>query len=453
MPNSTTFARANTAGEGNDLALAGDLLRELFPICRSITGPGVRQTLGILNEVVPFDVHEVPTGTVCYDWTVPDEWAARDAYVADDQGRRVIDFQRNNVHLMSYSEPVDRTISFAELDPHLVTLPSLPDAIPYRTSYYRRAWGFGISHNQYQALDRNAQYRVKIDTTLAPGSLTYGDRVLPGTSGREYLISTYCCHPSLANDNLSSQIVWALLLRALTGRALRNSYRFVIIPETIGSVVYLSRNEAAMKACAGGFVLSTVGGPGPLGFKHTFQGDGYIDQVALRALKDLGESFVEYPFSVMGSDERSYSGPAFRIPVGTICKDKYYEYPEYHTSLDNLDLVRPEALITSLRAYLATIDILERDRTFVSLAPPGEPQLGRRGLYPGAGGSATPKHGRAVQNQTTAEQVGAMLSVLFWADGKTSLMSIANRNEFSFASLAHAADLLESAELIRATGP
>ncbi|MBM3506214.1 MAG: DUF4910 domain-containing protein [Alphaproteobacteria bacterium] len=447
MPRSAEASalRRNAAGSGTTVESAASLLGDLFPICRSITGDGVRRTFKILRDLVDFHVREVASGTVCFDWVVPDEWNVRDAFIATEDGRRVVDFRVSNIHLVSYSEPVDAVLSFAELEPHLHVHHSLPKAIPYRTSYYRRGWGFCLTAAQLRSLDRSARYHVRIDTTLAPGSLSYGERVLQGGSGREFLVSTYCCHPSMANDNLSGVVIWTLLLKELAKRTLRHSYRFVIAPETIGAIAYLCRNEAAMKKVEGGFVISTAGGPGPLAYKHTFESDGYIDRVALQALRDSGLAFVEHPFSVMGSDERSYSSPAFRIPVGTICKDKYYEYAEYHSSLDNLDFVKPEALVTSLNAYLSAIDILERDARFDSLAPPAETQLGKRGLYGGAGGATLPKP----VGEAGANDVGTVLTVLFWADGHTSLLEMAERTRLPFAALADAADRLKAAQLIR----
>ena len=438
----------NAPESANAAAQADNLLRVLFPMCRSITGAGVRKTLSILRDIVPFEVHEVPSGTVCFDWTIPDEWNVRDAFIADERGTRLVDFQASNVHLVSYSEPVDAVLSFAELAPHLHRLDEMPTAIPYRTSYYRRTWGFCLTAEQYHRLDRAARYRVKIDATLAPGSLTYGERVLSGTSGKEFLITTYCCHPSLANDNLSGQVLWTLLLKELARRTLRHSYRFVIAPETIGSIAYLARNEGKLGNVAGGFVVTTVGGPGSLGMKHSFQNDGYMDRVAKQALRDGGKEFREHPFEVLGSDERNFSGPAFRIPMATICKDKYYEYREYHTSLDNLDFVRGDAIAETLAAYLRAIEILEADVRLVSLAPPGEPQLGKRGLYPTGGGSTTPAAGAARQDTGAAATVAATLSVLFWADGKTSLLEVAERTGMAFGVVAAAASRLREAGLV-----
>lgn len=436
-------------------SLADALLSRLFPICRSITGDGVRQTLRILKEVVPFDTYEVPTGATCFDWQVPNEWTIRDAFIADLNGVRIVDFKKCNVHVVSYSEPVDAELTFDELKPHLHTHEQDPDAIPYRTTYYKRSWGFCLSRRQFESLDRSARYRVKIDATLAPGSLTYGERVLRGTSDREYLVSTYCCHPSLANDNLSGIVLWTLLLSTLAKRTLQHTYRFVIVPETIGSIVYLSINANAMRSVRGGFVVSTVGGPGGFSYKRTFETDAAIDRVVRQTFLERDIPFKEHPFDLLGSDERSYSGPGFRIPVGTIAKDKYYEYPQYHTSLDNLDFVKASAIIETLDLYLHAIEILEQDRTYVSQLPGGEPQLGKRGLYPQAvGGSITPANrSRRHDAPSATDKVSALLSAAFWADGQTSLLTVAERSGLPVAALFDAAQRLAAAGVLREVTP
>lgn len=428
-----------TSIDWNALTLdADDLLHRLFPICRSITGDGLRRTLNLLREITNFQLHEVPSGTVCYDWTVPDEWNVRDAYVADSIGRRVIDFQQNNLHLVNYSIPFEGTLTYYELAPHLHTLPDLPTAIPYRTTYYNRVWGFCLTHAQFQKLDKKEKYHVVVDTTLAPGALTYGETILPGSSGKEFLISTYVCHPSLANDNLSGVVLWTLLLRELSGRTLRHSYRFVIAPETIGALAYIAGNEQAVKALTGGLVATTVAGPGRFGYKRTFRGDSIVDRSVRLTFRELGLEFTEYPFDVNGSDERQYSTPGLRVPVGTICKDKYYEYPYYHTSLDNLEFVSAANLVETLKIYTLAIEKLEQNRTYRSLNLIGEPMLGKRGLYPKMGGAIKQKvadsfvHGErryAVDagNIIFGNELDAIRWVLFYADGQTSLLDVAER--------------------------
>ncbi|KAF0109275.1 MAG: dTDP-4-dehydrorhamnose 3 5-epimerase [Anaerolineaceae bacterium] len=460
---------------------ADALLHDLFPICRSITGGGLRRTFDLLRQVTPFDLHEVPSGTACYDWTVPDEWNVRDAFVADPGGRRVIDFRQNNLHLVNYSEPFEGRLTFDELRPHLFTLPDLPDAIPYRTSYYRRMWGFCLTQKQFDALDREAAYHIRVDTTLAPGSLTYGEAALAGTSGQEFLVSTYACHPSLGNDNLSGIVLWTLLLRELRQKKLRHPYRFVIVPETIGALAWLAQNEARAKSLAGGFVLSTVAGPGKFGYKQSFRGDARVDRAARLAFRERGLDFIEYPFDVNGSDERQYSSPAFRIPVGTICKDKYYEYPYYHTSLDNLEFISAEALAQTLDLYLLAIEKLEQERDDVecdshfrsdchiatqiphksqheqeriyrSKMPCGEPMLGKRGLYPAIGGSikqaaASARHAeRRYEVQDERSLYGSELDAIRWlmfhGDGQTSLSAIAEQTGLPVRQLTEVAEKL-----------
>lgn len=442
---------------------AGELLERLFPLCRSLTGDGVRRTLRDLQSIADFELGEIPSGTRCYDWQVPDEWSIRDAYVAAPGGERLIDFQHSNLHVVGYSTPVDAEMTFDELDPHLHTLPSLPEAIPYRTSYYRREWGFCLSHAAYERLDRRGRFRVVIDSTLAPGGLTYGQAVLPGRSGREFLISTYCCHPSLANDNLSGVVLWALLLRQLRSCPTWHGYRFVIVPETIGAIAYLHKYEAAMRRVEAGMVVTTVAGPGRPGYKQSFLADHLIDRAVRRAFAEAGVEPLVYPFDINGSDERQFSAPYFRIPMTTITKDKYYEYPAYHTSLDDLSFVRPEYLVESLRLYLRTIESLEADRTFRSTQPQCEPMLGKRGLYPQTGGAirqtaadretAPRERQYAVDARGAARggELDAMRWLMFWGDGRTSLLEIAERTGLSVGVLVEAAETLRKHGLLEAS--
>ena len=439
---------------------ANSLLKRLFPICRSITGNGVRQTLSILLEDIDFDLHEVPSGTSCYDWTVPDEWNIRDAYVKDSSGKRVIDFQANNLHVVNYSTPIDALMSFDELSKHLFSLPDLPDAIPYRTSYYNKTWGFCLTHKQYLALDKKEQYTVRIDSTLEPGSLTYGEGIIKGTSGQEFLISTYTCHPSLGNDNLSGVVLWALLFKALSQQKLRHSYRFVILPETIGSIVYLSRNESLAKKLSGGFITSTVAGPGKFGYKRSFLSNHLIDRVVRKTFQELDLEYIEYPFDVNGSDERQYSSPAFRIPIGTITKSKYYEYTNYHTSLDNLDFISAENLVQTLKLYILAIEKLEQNKTYRSRMPYGEPMLGKRGLYPQIGGSINQKaanmstpHGSrpyevSVEQIIYGDELDALRWLLFYCDGQTPLLDISEKTNLPMRQLSAIAEKLLEQNLL-----
>jgi aminopeptidase-like protein len=439
------------------------LLHRLFPICRSITGDGLRQSLDLLRAVTPFDLQEVPSGTACYDWLIPDEWNVRDAFVADSRGRRVIDFRANNIHLVNYSIPFEGALSFDQLAPHLYTLPDLPTAIPYRTTYYNPTWGFCLTHEQFQKLDRKEIYTVRVDTTLAPGALTYGEALLHGSSGQEFLVSTYSCHPSLGNDNLSGIVLWTLLLQELRKGSLRHSYRFVIAPETIGALAYISRNEADVRALAGGFIVTTVAGPGQFGYKRTWRNDSLVDRAVRLTFKEQNLEFREFPFEVNGSDERQYSTPGLRIPVGTICKDKYYEYPTYHTSLDNLDFISAANLVRTLQLYLLAIEKLERNRTYRSLNPIGEPMLGKRGLYPNVGGSIKQKAadpsdhaGRRYAVDDAKVLVGnemdAIRWVLFYADGETPLLEVAEKTGLPMGQLSEAAEKLVQHKLLEMIG-
>jgi aminopeptidase-like protein len=413
------------------------LLQELFPICRSITGNGVRKTLNILKGIADFNLFEVPSGTPCYDWIVPDEWNARDAYIADEQGNRIIDFQKNNLHLMSYSIPVDGTFKLVDLLQHLHTCPENENSIPYRTSYYRRDWGFCLSMKQFRTLRPWVNYHVKIDTTLKSGQLSYGIGQLPGTSGKEYLLSTYCCHPSMANDNLSGMLLWAMLLQWLQSRPHRHAYRFVIAPETIGALVYISQHEEEVKKLSGGYVITCVAGPCSLSYKSSFRGDAEIDNAAVMA---LGNSpWKWHQFDANGSDERQYSSPGLRIPMGSICKDKYYEYPEYHTSLDNLDFIGADALLETLEVYKRAIDILEWNKTYTRTQPIGEPMLSKYGLNNGIGGAFLPNN----------DELSAIKWVLFHADGKTPLLDVSSKTNIPMKALANAADKLEKVGLIK----
>lgn len=430
------------------------LLERLFPIGRSLTGDGVRETLHILGEHAPFAVREYASGTPAYDWTVPDEWAVRDAYIADPRGNRLVDVRTNALHLVGYSRPVRRTMTFAELAPHLHTLPELPDAIPYRTTYYRDDWGFCLTHRQWEAFDRDASYTVVVDSELKPGALTLADAVLPGTSGREYLVSTYCCHPSMANDNLSGLIVATLLCAELAARPRRHTWRFVVVPETIGALTYLAQHETAMKRLSGGFVATCCGGPGPYGYKESFLGDHLVDRAIRLAFRDAGIEPVRHPFVPDGSDERQYSSPGFRIPVATICKDKYYEYRYYHTSLDDLSFVTGEALAGSFALYRDAIAIVEENRVYRTLNPNGEPQLGRRGLYPQTGGGINQTARGDSPRAGIEREVDVIGWVMFLADGRHDLVAVAERSGLPFRSVAAVARRLAAHGLLEeASGP
>ena len=422
-------------------AVLAALLARLYPICRSITGDGVRGTLRILQEVAPLQIHEVASGTPVFDWVVPDEWNVRAAYIANAAGERVVDFRRHSLHLVSYSTPVHRRMSLTELRPHLHTLPEQPDAIPYRTSYYRPAWGFCLSQRQLDALPEG-EYEVCIDSTLQGGSLTYGELVLPGELEDEVLISTHVCHPSLANDNLSGMLLSAFLARELSGRQRRYTYRFVFIPGTIGSITWLALHTEQARRIRHGLVAACVGDPGQLHYKRSRRGNAEIDRVVTCVLEESGQPYTLLDFSPYGYDERQYCSPGFNLAVGSLTRTPHGRYPQYHTSGDNLDLVRPEHISATLAVYLRVVELLEQNRTYINTNPMCEPQLGRRGLYSSLGG-----------RQDTKAIEMAMLWVLNQADGEHSLLDIKERSALRFAELQDAAALLHQHDLLMEAPP
>jgi aminopeptidase-like protein len=423
------------AGSGQSMH---DLIAELYPICRSLTGQGVVQTLDILKRGLPLDVVEVPSGTRVFDWTVPREWNVRDAFIADSTGRRVVDFQQSNLHLVGYSIPVAAEMTLDELRPHLHTLPERPDWVPYRTSYYREDWGFCLSQRQLESL-APGKYRVQVDSTLTDGQLRYGEVVLPGESDDEVLFSTYLCHPSLCNDNLSGVALLAELGRRLADRPRRRwTYRLLFIPETIGAIAWLARNEDRVDRIRAGLVVTCVGDPGPMTYKRSRQGNTWIDRAVETALRDAGRPYEVLDFFPTGSDERQFCSPGFNLPVGSLMRTPYGRFPEYHTSADNLDFVRPEALEESLARYLDVVEILEHDRLYENTNPKCEPQLGRRGLYSSVGG---PKSEPDLQT--------AMLWILNQSDKHNSLLDIAIRSGLSFSLIRQAAERLHRGDLLR----
>lgn len=424
-----------TAGEDMHRFIA-----EAFPVCRSITGDGVRRTLGKIRERIPLEIHEVPSGTPVFDWTVPREWNIRDAWVKGPDGRKVIDFQRSNLHVLSYSVPVHEKLPLEELKEHLFTLPDKPDLIPYRTSYYREAWGFCLAHRDLLALPEG-EYEVRIDSTLADGSLTYGELFLPGETEKEVLFSCHVCHPSLCNDNLSGIAVMTWLARELADRPRRYSYRFLFIPGTIGSITWLARNEERARRIAHGLVAANLGDPGRFHYKKSRWGGAEIDRAVLHVLRTSGEDFGVEEFVPFGYDERQYGSPGFDLAVGSLTRTPYGRYPEYHTSADNLELVRPEALEGSLATYLQVVQVLEGNRRYLNLNPKCEPQLGRRGLYRTIGGDDA---GRSREL--------ALLWVLNLSDGRHGLLDVAERSGMGFEKIEEAARALLEADLLREIG-
>ena len=417
------------------------LVAELYPICRSITGDGVRRTLEIVErELGGLAVSEVPTGTQVLDWTVPREWNVRDAWVADAAGRRVIDFQASNLHLVSYSVPVRATIGLAELREHLFTLPDQPDWVPYRTSYYAERWGFCASQRLVDSLPEG-DYEVCVDTTLADGHLTYGEHLVEGQTQDEVLISCHVCHPSLANDNLSGIAVASRLARLLgQGRRPRYSYRFLFIPGTIGSITWLARNQDNLGRVRHGLVLSGVGDPGGFTYKRSRRGDTEIDRAVAHVLGRSGRDHQLVDFSPYGYDERQYCSPGFNLPVGRLGRTPFATYPQYHTSADDMDFVGPAQLQESLEVCQEIVEVLEGNRRYLNLFPKGEPQLGRRGLYGSIGGRSDAE-----------ERQMAMLWVLNLSDGDHSLLDVAERAGLPFAQVADVAAVLEEAGLLSRT--
>jgi aminopeptidase-like protein len=417
------------------------LVRELYPICRSITGDGVRETLRIIGRHVPVVVEEVPTGTQVLDWTVPREWNIRDAWIKDGQGRKVVDFLASNLHVVSYSVPVRERLRLKDLKPHLHSLPDQPDWIPYRTTYYREGWGFCLSHRQLASLPDD-DYEVCIDSTLEPGHLTYGEFVLPGETEDEILLSTHVCHPSLCDDNLSAIAVSTFLARHLAaGQARRrHTLRFLYAPGTIGSITWLARNRERAARIKYGLTLVCLGDNRPFTYKRTLEGTSGIDRVVEHVLRHANEGNEVIDFFPYGYDERQFNSPGFRLPVGSLMRGRHGRFPEYHTSADNPDFVSASRLAESWRVILDVLDVLDGDRSYRNLCPLGEPQLGARGLYRATGGSDIP--GLEL----------AMLWVLSLSDGSRSLLSIAERAGIRFEVVRKASELLERHELVADAG-
>ncbi|WP_171817397.1 DUF4910 domain-containing protein [Sulfuritalea hydrogenivorans] len=412
-------------------------LQRLFPLCRSITGNPNRETLRVLQELIPLAIHDVPSGTAVYDWTIPDEWNIRDAWIADASGRRMVDFRVSNLHVVSYSEPVNAVMDWVELQPRLHRHPELADAIPYRTSYYRRDWGFCVTHAQFAEMKKQrGPFTVVIDSELKPDALSYGEYLVPGRSTEEILLSCYICHPSMANDSLSGVLLTAFLARHIAGLKNRHwSYRIVFVPETIGAVAYCARNEAAMKRIDLGLVITTVGGPGKFGYKQSFDPSHPINAMIEEVLAETGTEFITYPFDIHGSDERQYSSQGFRINAATICRDRYYEYPYYHSSLDDLSFVTAKQIAETLKVYVRLIKKLEARRIYRNRIPHCEVMLSRHDLYPATGGAQRPELGGR-------SELDLILWLLFLCDGKLDLDRIAARLEVPLAELAPIADRL-----------
>ncbi len=422
-----------------ELLAAGERMHarlvELFPIPRSLTGDGVRETLRRLAQDIPLVVHEVPSGSAALDWTVPREWNLRQAWIRDPRGEEIIHTRDSNLHVMGYSVPVHRKLGLEELQAHLHSLPEQPDRVPYRTSYYREDWGFCLPHRRRQSL-APGEYEVMIDSTLAPGHLTYGEVAIPGDEPGEVLLSCHVCHPSLANDNLTGVTVAAEIARRLAGAKRRLGLRILFIPGTIGSLVWLARNEAMTQRIAAGLVMANLGDPGGFHYKRSRRADAVIDRAVPLALAGLGEPLAIEDFVPFGYDERQYCSPGFDLPVGSLTRTPWGRYAEYHTSADNCDFVRPQQLAGSLAAYLEVLRLVDGNARYRNLSPKGEPQLGRRGLYDPIGGAGA------------REREMALLWVLNLADGDHDLLAIAERSRLPFGAVRAAADALLAAGLL-----
>lgn len=444
------------------------LMERLYPLCRSLTGSGVRRTLDLIEEQIPLERTEVPSGTQVYDWTLPREWNIREAWLAGPDGERIVDFADSNLHVLGYSVPVRKRLPLTELREHLFSDPERPEVTPYRTSYHDENWGFCLPHGQLETLP-GGEYEALVDSTLADGNVTYAECLLPGESEDEILLSTYICHPSLCNDNLSGIVLLTELAKHLHGQARRYSYRFLFSPATIGPLTWLSRNEDRLDRVKHGLVAACVGDPGLMTYKRSRRGDAAIDRAAEQVVRAAGGEVRD--FTPLGGDERQFCSPGFDLPVGVLTRTPQDEFPGYHSSADDLQLVRPEHLSDSFAAYLAVLDLLEietkyaeptvpgtkvltvpgtdvftvpgtesgeagQNGTYVNLNPKGEPQLGKRGLYRSVGGGSFAE--------------GALLWVLNLSDGSHDLRAIASRSELAFSEIREAADQLLAAGLLEA---
>jgi aminopeptidase-like protein len=413
------------------------MVSDMFPICRSITGNGVRQTLEIVKRIIPLTIHEVPSGKKVFDWEVPREWNVRAGYIKNSNGDKIVDFADSNLHVLNYSIPVHKKLTLEELKPHLFSIPEHPDWIPYRTSYYKEDWGFCMTHNQLRQLKED-RYEVYIDATLQPGSLTYGEYFIPGKTTDEVLISAHICHPSLANDNLSGVSVAAFLAKKIIEeKSPRYSYRFIFIPGTIGAITWLALNEGNVRKIKHGMVLSLLGDSGDFTYKKSRRDTAEIDRIASHVLKSKSTGNKVIDFIPYGYDERQFCSPGFNLPVGCLSRTTYGQYPEYHTSADNLEFVKPENLRQSLQTVNDIIDALESNIKFLNQNPKCEPQLGKRGLYSLRGG-----------NNDSKDFQLALLWVLNLSDGDHSVMDISQRSKLDLSLVNEAVERLLECKLI-----
>jgi aminopeptidase-like protein len=437
-PARTVSPRRGVATPGEGML---DLMRELYPLCRSLTGSGVRETLRIVDSVVPVEITEVATGTPIFDWTVPKEWNISGAWIADASGERIVDFAETNLHVVGYSTPVRSKMRGTELLKRLHTHPERPDWIPARTAYWAETWGFCVTEAQRARIRPQDEYDVCIDSTLEDGHLTYAEAVIPGRTDEEILLSTYICHPSLCNDNLSGIVVLAYAGSALAGRDdLRYTYRLLFSPGTVGPLTWLARNRERLDRVAHGIVVACVGDRGHVTYKRSRRGDAEVDRAAAHVLRRSRPDAVVEDYAPWGGDERQFCSPGFDLQVGALTRSAHGMFSEYHSSADNFDIISAESLVDSLDVLLDTLEVLERNAVYLSRSPYGEPQLGRRGLY-GQISSGVPREEEGFHR--------AILWALNLADGEHSLLEVAERAELPFATVAAAADALVEADLLQ----
>tara|TARA_R110002073_G_scaffold72537_1_gene177598 strand:- start:624300 stop:625568 length:1269 start_codon:yes stop_codon:yes gene_type:complete len=416
-----------------------DYFDRLWPINRSLTGDGNRETLSILSEIIPLNIHEVPSGTACFDWNVPPEWNVREAWVKDENDTIIVNFKVNNLHLLGYSEPFEGILTFDELKEHVYTLPKQPELIPYLTSYYSKRWGFCMSHNQFETLDKNGRYSIKIDSTLnEKGSMTYGDLVIKGKTRKEVLLTTYICHPSMASNELSGPLVTAFIYDQLKNKDNYYSYRFVFAPETIGSICYLSKHGEHFKdKLEAGFVVTCVGDNDNFTYKKSRRGNSLVDRAVEIVLSQTEEKFNIVDFAPRGSDERQYCSPGFNLPVGSLMRTMYGEYPEYHTSGDNKEFISFAAMEKTIDKYLEVLTVIEKNKKYINLHPYCEPQLGKRGLYP------------SLSEKEKDLEIDAMMWILNFSDGQSDLIDIVKKSKVKYGSIIKVVDNLLLKKIIK----
>ena len=419
---------------GNELY---NLIKRLYPICRSITGDGVRETLQIIREFIPIQINEVASGTKVFDWTIPAEWNIKDAYIKNAWGEKIVDFKKLNLHVLNYSIPIDEKMGLEKLKAHLYAIPESPEWIPYRTSYHNREWGFCISHNQLLEM-KDEEYEVKIESSLVPGSLTYGEYFIKGNSTDVVLFTCHICHPSLCNDNLSGIAIATFLARELSKMKLKYSYRFLFIPGTIGSITWLSLNHDKIKNIKYGMVLTMLGDESKFHYKKSRRGNAEIDRIVIRLLKKKYPDFAILDFYPYGYDERQFCSPAFNLPVGRLSRSNHGEFPEYHTSADNLDFVKPHHLAESYEFLSAVIEEIESGEKYLNLNPSCEPQLGKRGLFKNIGG-----HSKAKDFQM------ALLWVLNLSDGEHTIKDISEQSCMDISIINEAVEALVKVNLLK----